>query len=333
MLPALVKGLITKKTVIPTTVGGGFLGLYLLGRNTDDTKSSKNIELKNQSKQSLQPQSTTQSKLHKTVAKPTTLQPQTIQQTQNQTSNTSTPTVGVFLPELLKLYQLSNTLAQQYEEEAKTYYLVFQEYSERLDKLLQYLSMSLAKTPLGMMSGFDLPDIIDNLLKYYPWEYAKQVFPKVLMGYYILKANGHEDLSRYTIEDLITASENPALAEATNQNWYNLLLNIAENYKLVMQSALDQIGKLKDLYAYRLNVLNTQASFIKNIIDVILKEEKQNFEKFIKTWDMRIKELRAKTDASYKSGRLALEKEKLNLKRQQMEQKLQQIPIQIESRK
>jgi len=228
------------------------------------------------------------------------------------------------LPELLKLYQLSSTLAQQYEEEAKAYYQVFQEYSEKLEKLIPFLALSLSKTPLGMMTGFDLPEIIDNLLKYYPWEYAKQVFPKVLTGYYILKANGHEDLSRYTIEDLITASENPALAEAIGQNVYNTLLNLAENYKLIMQSALDQIGKLKDFYTYRLNLLNTQANLIKGIIDAILKEENQNFEKFIKMQDISIKGLKAQADISYKFAKLGLEWQKFYAKQQE------QAPLKIQ---
>jgi hypothetical protein len=318
------------KLLLGTTAIGLPLGAYLYSRFTSDSKSDENIQLKDQSQQPpTQQQSTGQTKPRKTVTKPTTSQPQTTQQTQNQTP--STPTVGAFLPELLKLYQLSNALAQQYEEEAKAYYQVFQEYSEKLDKLLQYLSMSLAKTPLGMMSGFDLPDIIENLLKYYSWDYAKQVFPKVLTGYYILKANGHEDLSRYTIEDLITASENPALAEAIGQNVYNTLLNLAENYKLIMQSALDQIGKLKDFYTYRLNLLNTQANLIKGIIDAILKEEKQNFEKFIKMQDISIKGLKAQADISYKFAKLGLDREKFEWQKQQ---KLPQIPlIQIERRK
>ena len=321
MLPALVKGLakglISKKGILYGTglLGGG----YLVGRSLSRSGSSTDIQLKDQSQKPPQSQPTKQTQPRKTVVKPTTSQ---TQQTQDSTSNT--PTVGAFLPELLKLYQLSNTLAQQYEEEAKAYYQVFQEYSEKLDKLLQYLSMSLAKTPLGMMSGFDLPDIIENLLKYYSWDYARQVFPKVLTGYYILKANGHEDLSRYTIEDLIIASENPALAEAVGQNVYNTLLNIAENYKLIMQSALDQAGKLKDLYTYRLNILNAQANMIKGIIDAILKEEKQNFEKWLKKWDMMIKEFRARTDAFYKQRSLALREQQSALKEQL------QSPLKIE---
>jgi hypothetical protein len=329
MLPALAKFLTSKKALIG---GGGILGgAYLYSRLTGDSKSDEDIQLKDQSQQPPQSQlTTTQTTSRKAVADPTTSQ---TQQTQNNTSNT--PTVGAFLPELLRLYQLSNILAQQYEEEAKAYYQVFQEYSERLDKLLQYLSMSLAKTPLGMMSNFDLPDIIENLLKYRSWDYAKQMFPKVLAGYYILKANGHEDLSRYTIEDLITASENPALAEAVGKNVYNTLLNIAENYKLIMQSALDQVGKLKDLYAHRLNVLNAQANLIKGIIDAILKEEKQNFEKWLKTQDMKIKEFKAQTDAWYKAQRVLQGRENIELKKQQLEQKLQSQmpPIRIEPRK
>jgi hypothetical protein len=123
-------------------------------------------------------------------------------------------------------------------------------------------------------------------------------------------------------------ADNPALAEATGQNWLNLISNYAENYKLVMQSVLDQIGKLKDFYTYRLNVLKAQADMIGSIVDAIMKEEKFNFEKFIKTWDMQIKQFKAYTDASYKSGKLALEKEKLLAKQ------LQQSgpPIQIKTK-
>jgi hypothetical protein len=322
MLPALAKTLMSKKGLLFGTglLGGG----YLAGRSLSG-KSSEDIQLNDQLQQhsQLQPtEPTKQTQSRKAVANSITSQTQ-----QTQTTRQDTPTVGAFLPELLKLYQLSNTLALQYEEEAKAYYQVFQEYSERLDKLLQYLSMSLAKTPLGMMSSFDLPDIIENLMKYYPWDYAKEVFPKVLTGYYILKANGHEDLSRYTIEDLITAAENPALAEALGQNVYNTLLNYAENYKLVMQSALDQIGKLKDFYTYRLNLLNAQANLIKGIIDAILKEEKLNFEKWLKTWDMMIKELKARADISHKFAKLNLEREKFEWKKQQDLQS--QIPLQI----
>lgn len=318
MLPALAKGLAIAKGLMSKKgllYGTGLLGGgYLVGRSLSGGGNSEDIQLKDQSQQSTQPVSQIKTTSHKTIAKSTTSQ--ATQQTQNQTP--STPTVGVFLPELLKLYQLSHVLAQQYEEEAKAYYQVFQEYSERLEKLIPFLTLSLSKTPLGMMTGFDLPEIIDNLLKYYPWDYAKEVFPKVLTGYYTLKANGHEDLTRFTIEDLIASAENPALAEATNQNWYNLLLNYAENYKLVMQSALDQIGKLKDLYAHRLNVLNAQAGLIKNIIDAILKEEKQNFERYIKEWEMRIKEFKELTDASYKFAKLGLEREKLDREQTQI---------------
>jgi hypothetical protein len=220
------------------------------------------------------------------------------------------------LPELLKLYQLSNLLAYQYEQDAKSYYQVFQEYSERLEKLVPLIALGMAKTPLGMMTGLDLPEKIRNFLNYYSWDFVKQNFSKVLSGYYILKANGHGDLSRFTIEDLIVASENPALAQATNQNMLNILSNIAENYKLVMQSALDQVGKLKDLYAYRLNVLKTQADMIGNIIYAILDEEKQKFDQYVKLRGLNIQEQKAETDKWYKSERLKREREKLNMEQQ-----------------
>jgi hypothetical protein len=124
---------------------------------------------------------------------------------------------------------------------------------------------------------------------------------------------------------LLIASENPALAQATDQNILNILNNLAENYKLIMKSALDQVGKLKDLYAYRLNVLKTQADMIAGIIDTILKEEKQRFDQYIKTWDMRIKEFKAQTDAWYKAQQIRQRDENLALKRQQ--QLLKETPL------
>jgi len=322
MLPALAK-LLTSKKALATLGGVGALGgVYLLGRGSDSGDKSEDIELKNETSQPAT-STTTKTKSYKATVKPTTSQSQ-VEQTQNEKQQT-TPTVGAFLPELLKLYELSNQLAHQYEQDAKAYYQVFQEYSEKLEKLVPYIALSLSKTPLGMKTGLDLPEIMYNFLKYYPWDFVKQNFSKLLTGYYILKANKHEDLSRYTIEDLIAVADNPALAEATGQNWLNLILNYAENYKLVMQSVLDQIGKLKDFYTYRLNVLKAQADMIGSIIKAIINEEKLNFEKFIKTWDMQIKQFKAYTDASYKSGKLALEREKLLVKQQQQAGPLIQI--------
>jgi hypothetical protein len=314
MLPALIKGLISKKVLIPTGVVGGIAGLSLLGRNISGDENNENSEPKDQPQQSTQPQLSQQTK------------PSQLQTLQTQNEQQNTPTVGAFLPELLKLYQLSNLLAYQYEQDAKSYYQVFQEYSERLEKLVPLIALGMAKTPLGMMTGLDLPEKIRNFLNYYSWDFVKQNFSKVLSGYYILKANGHGDLSRFTIEDLIVASENPALAQATNQNMLNILSNIAENYKLVMQSALDQVGKLKDLYAYRLNVLKTQADMIGGIIEAIMKEEKQNFEKYIKLREAERKEEELAWKKRYQSALL-------EFKQQQIEQKNLQnsIPINIQS--
>jgi hypothetical protein len=317
MLPALAKALISKKVLIPTGIVGGVGGIYFWGRKSDVDEEDKNIQLKNQSQPS---QFIGQTKTRKATAKPTTTQ-----QTQQNNETSNTPTVGAFLPELLKLYQLSHILAQQYEEDAKAYYQVFQEYSEKLEKLVPYIALQMSKTPLGMMTGLDLTDKIYHLLKYYPWDYAKEIFPKVLTGYYILKANKHEDLSHYTIEDLVIASENPALAQALDQNILNVLTNLAENYKLVMQSALEQVGKLKDIYAYRLNTLKAQANMIGSLIDAILKEEKQNFEKWLKTFN-------ALSQHQYRMQNINLKQQQIDLKRQQIQQKLQsQNPlIQIE---
>jgi hypothetical protein len=314
MLQALVK-LLTSKKALATLGGAGALGgVYLLGRGLDSNEEPDDIKLKNETSQPKQSAtSVVRTKSHKATVKPTTTQ---TEQTQNEKQQT-TPTVGTFLPELLKLYELSNLLAHQYEQDAKTYYQVFQEYSEKLEKLVPYIALGLSKTPLGMKTGLDLPEIMYNFLKYYPWDFVKQNFSKLLSGYYILKANGHEDLSRYTIEDLITVADNPALAQATDQNWLSLISNYAENYKLVMQSVLDQIGKLKDFYTYRLNVLKTQADMIENIIKTIMNEEKLNFEKWLKTFNAYSQHWKRVQD-------VARGWESLNLRRQQLELKQRQ---------
>jgi signal transduction histidine kinase len=284
------------------------VGAYIYSRFAGDSKSDENIQLKDQSQQPPQPQQSKSTQPRKIVAKSTTSQTQA---TQNETSNT--PTVGAFLPELLKLYELSNLLAVQYEQDAKAYYQVYQEYSEKLEKLIPHIVLLMSKTPLGMMNNLDLPEKLNHFFKYYSWEYIQENFDKVMKGYYILKANGHQDVSHYTIQDLIVASENEALAQAMNQNLLNLLTNLAENYKIAMQSALDQVGKLKDLYAYRLNVLKAQADIINGIINAILDEEKQNFEKLYKTQYLEV--LREKLRQSW--ARLGLQAEELELKREQ----------------
>jgi len=314
MLQALAK-LLTSKKALATLGGAGALGgVYLLGRGLDSKEEPDDIKLKNETSQPKQSAtSVVRTKSHKATVKPTTTQ---TEQTQNEKQQT-TPTVGTFLPELLKLYELSNLLAHQYEQDAKAYYQVFQEYSEKLEKLVPYIALGLSKTPLGMKTGLDLPEIMYNFLKYYPWDFVKQNFSKLLSGYYILKANRHEDLSRYTIEDLITVADNPALAQATDQNWLSLISNYAENYKLVMQSVLDQIGKLKDFYTYRLNVLKTQADMIESIIKTIMNEEKLNFEKWLKTFNAYSQHWKRMQD-------VARGWESLNLRRQQLELKQQQ---------
>jgi len=312
MLQALAK-LLTSKKALATLGGAGALGgVYLLGRSSDTEEKSKDIKLKNETSQPAT-STTTKTKSHKATVKPTAPQ---VEQTQNEKQQT-TPTVGAFLPELLRLYELSNLLAHQYEQDAKAYYQVFQEYSEKLEKLVPYIALDLSKTPLGMKTGLDLPEIMHTFLKYYPWDFVKQNFPKLLSGYYILKANRHEDLSRYTIEDLITVADNPALAQATDQNWLSLISNYAENYKLVMQSVLDQIGKLKDFYTYRLNVLKTQADMIESITKAIMNEEKLNFEKWLKTFNAYSQHWERMQD-------VARGWESLNLRRQQLELKQQQ---------
>ena len=314
MLQALAKLLTSKKALVTLGGAGALGGVYLLGRGLDSKEEPDDIKLKNETSQPKQSAtSVVRTKSHKATVKPTTTQ---TEQTQNEKQQT-TPTVGTFLPELLKLYELSNLLAHQYEQDAKAYYQVFQEYSEKLEKLVPYIALGLSKTQLGMKTGLDLPEIMYNFLKYYPWDFVKQNFSKLLSGYYILKANGHEDLSRYTIEDLITVADNPALAQATDQNWLSLISNYAENYKLVMQSVLDQIGKLKDFYTYRLNVLKTQADMIENIIKTIMNEEKLNFEKWLKTFNAYSQHWKRVQD-------VARGWESLNLRRQQLELKQRQ---------
>lgn len=318
---AKLGGLLKNRKALATGgVIGVPLGLYLLSRRQD----SENDEEINQgtNQQTSSPPSQPKKQQQTTKAKP-----QTIQQKEDTTQPRQESTaVGAFLPELAKLYQLSSLLALQYEQDAKTYYNIFQQYSEKLEKIIPVMTMTLAKTPLSQITSEDLPEKLYTLFKYYSWDFSANNFPKVLQGYYLIKANGG-DTSNLTITDLIVASENPALAQGVNENFVMMLNQIAEVYKLNMQGALDKIGKLKDVYAFKLNTLKAQADMISDIIKAIVEEEKRRFEQFYKTEYLKVLKQRAQTDAWYKAQTIGLRKE-------QMQQKLQQnqIPINIQSK-
>ena len=313
---ARLGGLLKNKKALATGgVIGIPLGLYLLSRRQDDNKTDEDINQGIDRQTSSPPSQPKQQ-----TAKAKQLPPRVVQQKEEST------TVGAFLPELAKLYQLSSLLALQYEQDAKTYYQVYQTYAEKLEKIMPVITMTLAKTPLSQITSEDLPEKLYTLFKYYSWDFSTNNFPKVLQGYYLIKANGG-DTSNLTITDLIVASENPALAQGVNENFVMMLNKIAEVYKLNMQSALDQIGKLKDVYAFRLNTLKAQADMIGSIIKAIAEEEERRFEQFYKTEYLKVLKQRAQTDAWYKAQTIGLRKE-------QMQQKLQQnqIPINIQSK-
>lgn len=319
---AKLGGLLKNRKALATGgVIGVPLGLYLLSRRQDSENDEKINQGTNQ--QTSSPPSQPKKQQQTTKAKP-----QTIQQKEDTTQpRQEATTVGAFLPELAKLYQLSSLLALQYEQDAKTYYNIFQQYSEKLEKIIPVMTMTLAKTPLSQITSEDLPEKLYTLFKYYSWDFSVNNFPKVLQGYYLIKANGG-DTSNLTITDLIVASENPALAQGVNENFVMMLNQIAEVYKLNMQGALDQIGKLKDVYAFRLNTLKAQADMINNIVKAITEEEERRFEQFYKTEYLKVLKQRAQTDAWYKAQTIGLRKE-------QMQQKLQQnqIPINIQKEK
>ena len=296
--------------------GGGYLYSRFKGGDED-----KEPQTKEQQQQQTQPKQQT---------KPRTVSKQTVSQSQNsqpqqQPTEQGASTVGAFLPELVKLYQLSGLLAMQYEQDAKTYYNIYQTYAEKLEKIIPVMTMMLAKTPLSQITAEDLPEKLFTMFKYYSWDFSTNNFPKVLQGYYLIKANGG-DTSNLTIADLIVASENPALAQGVNENFVKILSTIAEVYKLNMQSALDQIGKLKDVYAFKLNTLKAQADMIQGIIEAIVDEENKRFDRYIKLREEDRKERELSWKEKYQSGLL-------NLKRQQLEQKNLQNPIQIKIQK
>jgi len=311
MLGTLAKLLVSKKVAIPSVASLPFVGAYLYTRLTSGNESKEDEQKTEQStKSQTQPkqQTTKTTKTRHTI-------PQTVQQQQEATTppEQGTSTVGAFLPELAKLYQLSSLFALQYEQDAKTYYNIFQQYSEKLEKIIPIMTMTLAKTPLSQITSEDLPEKLYTMFKYYSWDFSSKNFPKVLQGYYLIKANGG-DTSNLTITDLIVASENQALAQGVNENFVMMLNNIAEVYKINMQGALDQIGKLKDVYAFKLNTLKAQADMIDSIVKAIADEEKRKFEQYIKIQDLKLKEARLASDISYRNAKLGLEREKLDQK-------------------
>jgi len=294
----------------------GLLGGYLIGRSIsgDEDEQKINIPITEQPKQ---PQQSQKSQL-KTSGRMATGSGSLSREVHQEPKQGETA-VGAFIPELIKLYQLTNVLALQYEQDAEAYYRIYQLYEKKLEELIPIIAVELAKTPLSQMTGADLPSKISTLFKYYSWDFAVQNFSKILKGYYLLKMH-NQDTTNLTINDLIAVADNPALAQ--NENVLRIFEQIGELYKLKMKGVLEQLGKLKDVYAYRLNVLKEQANMIKNIINTILDQEELNFRRWVEREKLRLQEKRLAIDSAYKSARIAQGWEALRIKREQLNQKL-----------
>jgi len=299
-------------------LGGGYLVGRSIGGNEDEQKL--NIPITEQPKQPKQPQQPQQSQKSqpKTSGRITTGL-SSLSGGVHQEPKQGETVVGAFIPELIKLYQLTNVLALQYEQDAEVYYKIYQLYEKKLEELIPVITVELAKTPLSQMTGADLPSKISTLFKYYSWDFAVQNFPKILKGYYLLKMH-NQDTTNLTINDLIAVADNPALAQ--NENVLRIFEQIGELYKLKMKGVLEQLGKLKDVYAYRLNVLKEQANMIKNIINTILDQEELNFRRWVEREKLRLQEKRLAIDSAYKKAKIAQGWEALRIKREQLNQKL-----------
>ncbi len=300
MINALVNLIKSKKFLIPAGTTGALLGAWSYARRDDEEPQIEE-----------QPAPQTKTKQAKPTGKvspnASTTQLTTEPQTQDQNI------VGAFIPELLRLYQLSNALAVQYEQDANAYYQIYQEYEKKLEELLPAMIVEMMKTPLSQMTGADLPSKISTLFRYYSWDFAVENFPKILKGYYIVKMyNKDQDTSNLTINDLIAVAENPALAQ--NENMVRLFELIGEQYKLKMQNALGQIGKLKDIYAYKLQTLKEQANMIKEMVKAILDQEALNFDRQYKIATLNQKERQFNEMMRWRWAQYGLAKQKLEQK-------------------
>ncbi len=305
-----------KKWIVGLGLGGLIGAGYLAGRSISGDEDEQKIDIQkdNQTQQSQQ----LQQSQPKTSKRITTGTSGSSKETHQETKQDET-VVGAFIPELIKLYQLTNALALQYEQDAEAYYRIYQIYEKKLEELIPIISVELAKTPLSQMTGADLPSKISTLFKYYSWNFAIENFPKILKGYYLLKMY-NQDTTNLTINDLIAVADNPALAQ--NENVLRIFEQIGELYKLKMQGVLEQLGKLKDVYAYKLNVLKEQANMIKNMINAILDQEELNFRRWAEREKLRLQEKRLAIDSAYKSAKIAQGWEALRLKREQLKAKL-----------
>jgi hypothetical protein len=282
---------------------GSLLGSWLYAR-----RGNKKPQV--EPPQPTQPQTDQLKPTSKAPAKASTTQLATGLQFQNENI------VGGFIPELIKLYQLSNALAVQYEQDANAFYQIYQTYEKKLEELLPVITVEMMKTPLSQMTAEDLPSKISTLFRYYSWDFAVQNFPKMLTGYYTLKMY-NQKTENLTVNDLIAVADNPALAQ--NENMILLFQQIGELYKLKMQSALGQIGKLKDIYSFKLQTLKEQANMIKEMVKAILDQEALNFEKQYKIASLQQKERHFNRMMEYRWAQH-------NLAKQKLEQSLNTLP-------
>jgi hypothetical protein len=293
------------KWLAGTGIAGG-IGALLYARRDDEEPK---IETQTTQQQTAQQNKTNKPTPHKASKTQPSTQP-IAEQPQSE------GVVGAFIPELLRLYQISNALAVQYEQDANAFYQIYQAYEKKLEELLPVMAVEMMKTPLSQITGADLPSKISTLFRYYSWDFAVENFPKILKGYYLVKIhNKDQDTSNLTINDLIAVAENPALAQ--NENAVKLLELIGEQYKLKMQNALGMIGKLKDVYSYKLQTLKEQSNMIKEMVKSILDQEELNFKKWLGRKQVELKEKQLAIDSAYKSAKIAQGWEALKLKREQ----------------
>ena len=203
---------------------------------------------------------------------------------------------------LIGLAQYSAILGKEYDMVKQAYLQGLAKYQEQLDKILPAITVLAMKTPLSALTNEDLPEKVRTMFQYSRFDAAVEQLPKLLKGYYIAKANGI-NTEALTETDLMTIADNPAFVQNVNENFIQVMSTIAEHIKLQMKTNLELIGKLKDEYKFKLDTLKATADFMKKLIDAYLKEKA-----------LEIQAYKARTDAAYKMGKLALDREKLQQK-------------------
>jgi len=168
-----------------------------------------------------------------------------------------------------KIMKQAQIYGQVYNQLQQNYMQVANKYQNQLMELLPSIALLTAKTPLSSITDDDLTQHIEQLYTMMPFQSALANTDKLIKGYYISKINGVNTNELDTI-DLMQIADNPAFAQAMDENLTQFLGRLGGVLQLKMQTALQEAGMIKDMYQEKLKEMQMQGQILHSMAYAII---------------------------------------------------------------